>query len=159
VTQITEKTLHYHIDALNVITYGLAWEFESAGNSEGWVAWNQITNLQVNQGNLIAQSTGNDPYMGSPKFSIDSKIFPVIKISMKVSSGSAAQLFFITVSDSDYDESKSLRFSVNGDGKFHTYILDMSTIGSWNGTITQIRIDPIETHSSFEVDFIRIMER
>lgn len=155
----TSKPSIVDIDALNIIINGLAWEFESAGNSEGWVAWNQITNLQANQGSLIAQSTGKDPYMGSPKFEIDSKAFPIIEISLKVSSGNSAQLFFITSSDSNYDESKSLRFSVNGDGKFHTYILDMSTKGSWNGTITQIRLDPIETQSSFEVDYIRIMER
>jgi hypothetical protein len=147
------------IDALAVKTNGLAWEFESDGNSEGWIAWNQITGLQVSQGKLIGQSTGNDPYMGSPKFAIDAKAFPIIKILMNVSSGNSAQLFFITSSDNTYDESKSLRFSVNGDGKFHTYTLDMSTISGWNGTITQIRLDPIETPSSFEVDYISIMQR
>jgi hypothetical protein len=117
----TSKPSVVDIDALTVETNGQAWEFESEGNTEGWVAWNQLSLLQVSQGSLIAQSTGNDPYMGSPKFAIDAKTFPIIKINMSVSSGNSAQLFFITSSDSNYDESKSLRFSVNGDGKFHTY--------------------------------------
>jgi hypothetical protein len=155
----TSKPNAVDIDALTVETIGQAWEFEHEGNTEGWMAWNQLTALQVSQGNLTSQSTGNDPCMGSLVFVIDPKNFPFIKIRKAVSSGNTAQLYFITLTDNNYDESKSLRISVNGDGKFYTYILDMSTIGGWNGTITEIRLDPIETQSSIEVDYIRITGR
>jgi WD40 repeat protein len=137
---------------------GTTWEFDSEDDNEGWRAWNQVSFLYVNQGSLNGMSTGNDPSIGSPVFAIDAKSNPIINIRMNVSAGDSAQLFFITSSDKNYDETKSLRFTVSGDSNFHTYVLDMSTISGWKGTITQIRLDPIETQGTFQVDYIRIME-
>lgn len=136
---------------------GLAWEFETAGGAEGWEPWSQIANIQINQGMLQAKSTGIDPYLGSPKFILDAKKYPVIKIRLKVASGNNAQLFFITSSESTYSENKSLHFSIIGDDSFHTYVLNMSAVKGWAGTITQIRLDPAEKPSTFEIDYIRLL--
>jgi hypothetical protein len=146
------------IDSIKMEINGQAWEFDSEGNPDGWVGWNQLTEFQVKQGSLITSTTGSDPYLGSPAFTIDAKVYPIIKIRMAVSSGDSAQLFFITSSRKAYDEQKSLRFAIDGDGEFHTYTLDMSKVSSWNGTITQIRLDPTETKSAINVDYIRIMK-
>jgi hypothetical protein len=113
----------------------------------------------VSQGNLTGKSTGDDPYMSSPKFVIAAKTFPIINIRMKVSSGYYAHLYFMTPSDSWFSESKSLRFAIDGDGEFHTYTLEMDKLSDWKGTITQIRLDPFENPSSFDIDYIRIFGR
>ena len=96
--------------------------------------------------------------MESPKFTVDAAAFPRIEIRMKVSSGTTAQLFFVTAADPTEDGAKSSLFSVIGDGQFHTYTLDMSAVKGWNGTITQIRLDPTDTQTSVEVDYIRMMK-
>jgi hypothetical protein len=148
------------IDALTVEINGHAWEFEVDGDTEGWLATNQLASLQVSNGHLTTQSTGDDPYMLSPGFAVDAKAFPIIEIRMKVSSGGGggARLYFITASDNTYDETKALDLSTLGDGQFHTYTLDMSAVKGWNGTITQIRLDPTDTQASVEVDYIRMMK-
>ena len=96
--------------------------------------------------------------MYSPGFAVDAAAFPRVEIRMKVSSGNTAQLFFVTASDPTEDETKSSLFSVIDDGQFHKYTLDMSAVKGWNGTITQIRLDPTDTQASVEVDYIRMMK-
>jgi hypothetical protein len=148
--------------ALTASKNGLGWEFDTEGNTEGcterWEAGNQITSLQVSQGQLTAQSTGNDSYIGSPGFYIDAKVLHKIEISMKVSSGSSGQVFFITDSDPTFDEAKSLRFSITPDDKFHTYILDMTKVIKWSGTITKLRLHPTDMPANIDIDYIHFLK-
>ncbi|HLE92317.1 MAG TPA: hypothetical protein VI753_14290 [Anaerolineales bacterium] len=156
-------------------TNGLGWEFEVEGNTEGctegWTGGNQITSLQIRQGYLTAQSTGDDPYIFSPVIQspgrlgsgIDAEAFPTIEIRMKVSLGETAQLFFIVmathpdyIQDFTFDEAKSLPFSITGDGQFHTYTLDMTKEMKWSGGIYQLRLDPTDTQAMIEIDYIRL---
>jgi len=165
---------------LTKLSNGFGWEFEAGGNTgcaEGWTAGNQITSLQVSQGNLTAKSTGEDPYIFSPnipyfKYSeysgrwgrgIEAEAFPIIEIRMKVSSGYVAQLFFIAVlpdyiEERTFDEAKSLHFPIISDGQFHTYTLDMTKVEKWSGDIEQLRLDPTDTKAMIEIDYIRFLK-
>jgi hypothetical protein len=136
---------------------GLLWDFNENGHSEGWQAWNQLNTFQVKGGILYTKSTGNDPYMGSPKITANASALSRIEIRMKVSAGDTAELYFITKSDGTYDESKVLRFPITADGEYHTYILDMSKVQKWSGIITQIRLDPTITQAAIEIDYIHIL--
>lgn len=146
-------------DSIQVEQRGQAWEFEFDGDVEGWLAWNQLASFAVGKGILSTQATGGDPYMGSPTITLDSVANPVIEIRMAISTGSAAKIYFITSSDKNYDEAKALAFSIQGDGQFHTYTLDMSKVARWKGVISQIRLDPTDAKSSIEIDYIRIMSK
>lgn len=145
-------------DSLQVDLKGRAWEFESEGDTEGWMPWHQLKPFQVSQGILSSDSNGVDPYMGSPNFTLKAGDFHTITIRMAVSGGNSAQLFFITSSDPAYDEIKSITFPIEGDGEFHTYTLDMSAKRGWKGTITQLRLDPTAARALIQVDYIRILE-
>lgn len=139
-------------------TNGQAWEFDKDGDTEGWSTQNQLSPLQVSKGHLDTQSLGNDPYMVSSKFAVDAQSSYTVTINMKVSASveGIGQLFFITDSDGNYDEAKSLRFPIKADGEFHTYVLDMSQVPGWKGIITQIRLDPTDTQAAVEIDYIRL---
>ena len=147
---------HIEIDFMKVEAQGLAWEFETGGVLEGWVAWNHLTPLETSAGILSAEGTGDDPYIGSPVFTLDAAQFPIIEIRMAVTGGSNAQVFFLTATSTIYDEAKALSFPIIADGKFHTYRLDMAKVGTWKGTITQIRLDPADAITSVGVEYIRI---
>lgn len=146
-------------DSIQVEQRGQAWEFESDGDVEGWLAWNQLASFTVGSGILSTRATGSDPYLGSPTITLDAALNPVIEIRMAVSAGSSAKIYFITSSDKDYDEDKALTFSIQGDGQFHTYTLDMSKVARWKGIIAQIRLDPTDAASSIEIDYIRILPK
>ncbi|MBI3166373.1 MAG: hypothetical protein HYZ24_16940 [Chloroflexi bacterium] len=143
-------------DSIQVEQRGQAWEFEFDGDVEGWLAWNQLASFAVGNGSLSARATGGDPYLGSPTLTLDAAANPVIEIRMAVSTGSSAKIYFITSSDKEYDETKALTFSIQGDGQFHTYTLDMSKVARWKGIIAQIRLDPTDAASSIEIDYIRV---
>ena len=145
------------IDSLIVDRNGYTWEFEVPENHEGWTLWNHLETLEVRDGNLLMNSTGDDPYLGSPAISIDASTLPAIEIRMNISAGNSAQIFFTTDLDSEFDEPKSLIFTPVADGSFHTYTLDMSSVDQWQGKITQIRLDPTDQPASIEIDYIRIV--
>jgi hypothetical protein len=145
------------IDSLEVNLNGYAWEFQADGDTEGWVAWNQMASLQAGGGLLLARSVGSDPYMGSPGIAADAGKLSRVEIRMKVSAGSVAQLFFVTDTEAQTDEAKSLAFPVSADGQFHIYTLDMSAVPSWKGTIRQLRFDPTDAASEVEIDYIRLI--
>ena len=146
------------IDSLIVERKGQAWEFEAPGNAEGWAMWNQLEAPDIRDGHMLVQSTGNDPFMGSPAVAMDASTLPTIEIRMKISAGNGSQLFFTTELDPEFDEAKSLVFIPIPDGNFHTYTLDMSSVDSWQGRIKQIRLDPTDRPASIEIDYIRITE-
>jgi hypothetical protein len=164
---------------LAAVPNGYGWEFDvegSSGCTNGWTIGAQIRNLQIKQGSLVAESTGNDPFIFSPnipyfKYSefsgrwgtgIEAEAFPNIEIRLKVSKGSSAQLFFIGVlpeyiEDYNFDEEKSLSFRITADGEFHTYVLDMTQVPKWSGDIEQLRLDPTDAQASIEIDYIRFL--
>jgi len=134
-----------------------SWDFNQDGNFEGWEVQNQLDPIQTSNGNLVTKSTGNDPFMISPTINADAASLSHIEIRMKISAGNYAELYFMTNSEGTYDESKVLRFPITADGQFHTYIIDMTEATKWNGVITQIRLDPVVTQATIEIDYIRLL--
>jgi hypothetical protein len=135
------------------------WEFETGGDVEGWLAENQIENFEVMSGILSMQSNGDDPYMSSSAVEFPARDYGKLHITMKVSTGepTVGQVFFVTDSDKEFDEAKSLVFDVISDSEFHTYDLDMSSIAGWRGLIQQIRLDPVASGGrTIEIDQIAV---
>jgi hypothetical protein len=151
--------LQLEVDSLQVDQNGYAWEFEKRGINEGWSAWSDLNRFDVEGGRLVTQSTGDDPYMGSPAgLRINADELRTIYIRMKISAGNIAQVFFVTDGDPEYDEAKSLVFTPTADGEFHTYSLDISTVAGWRGKVIQLRLDPTDQPSEIEIDYIRVVQ-
>lgn len=53
-----------------------------------------------------------------------------------------AQLFW-GVAGANFSEERSLRFAVKPDDKWHTYILDLRNVPTWQGPISALRLDPV----------------
>jgi hypothetical protein len=136
------------------------WEFNQNNNRGGWIPWNGMTPFNVSGGTLKTNSTGVDPHMVmSQELGIDSRKYPTIEISMKVEAGGVGQFFFTTLSDQVYDEKKSKTFIINTGKDFVTYRLDMSTMSTWAGIISQMRFDPTNAPGKIEIDYIRILPK
>ncbi len=134
------------------------WEFESY-DSEGWMNTNMLTPFLVQNGTLATRSTGPDPYMVGPNIQVQARTDDIVTIRMKLSAGQYAQIFWIRRGAGQYSESKSMVFPVNPDGQFHTYEVCVGRSPEWNGTITQIRLDPTNVADALvEIDYIRIPE-
>jgi hypothetical protein len=142
---------------LAVNKVGYAWEFDDETEIFDWNALYDLEPLRVENGNLVLQSLGDDPYLSLPaNLGIDAAATPQIEIRMKVSAGYGAQVFFATGTDPYFVEEKSLVFEIIADGEYHTYTLDMSTVDTWQGTVNQLRLDPTDAPGPVEVDYFRV---
>jgi hypothetical protein len=103
-------------------------------------------------------SDGGDPIRGSLRIYPDrpdaqlygpETFFPAARVRTLYIRGAwhtgenVAQLFWRTDAG-DFSESRSLRFGLDTDGRFHTYRLGVGTASGWTGTITGLRLDPVD---------------
>jgi outer membrane protein assembly factor BamD (BamD/ComL family) len=140
------------------------WNFDSG--TQGWGSpgkYADVTVPKIKDGQLTFTSTGNDPYIFShAALRIFASTTPVITIRMRVTQGQGpdAQIFFITNEDNNWDETKSVVFSLDQDGAFGTYNVLMSESPAWQGVITEIRLDPAnaprKTNIQFAIDYISV---
>ena len=114
--------------------------------------------LLSRRGALSADITGDGPQIqgpASPAFSATGRRW--LHVRMRVTSGSYAELFWSTLLNWSFTQSRSVRFTVTPDNAWRDYVVDMSANSSWTGTIRQLRFDPSEASAGrFEIDFIRL---
>ena len=152
--------VRYPVKLVPVTYEPLQWDFETDGDTEGWLAENQLDGFNALSGALSMVSIGDDPYVASSAVEIPASQYGQISINMKVSEGepTIGQVFFVTDVDGGFDEAKSLVFDVISDGEFHTYELDMSSISGWRGSIQQLRFDPVvSVGRTIDIDWIAVV--
>lgn len=133
-----------------------AWEFDDPIRP-GWDAIQNLTNARVENGRLIAESSGSDPAMYGEATDLDSKSFRWAEIRMKVDKGRGAQLFWAGKARG-FSEPSSARFDIIADGEFHVYRLDLDASPAWKGRIGALRLDPCDVRDAhIEVDYIRLV--
>jgi len=140
------------------------WYFDTDNNFEGWT-WGNAT-ATVSGGTLNVTTTSTDPLLISPdNLGITApSIYKYVHVDMKnlgSSSDISGRIFFITTTDTVWNTAKSKSFSIKADPSYYgSYIVDMSTVAGWTGTIRQIRVDPLDPASSsgkqVKIDFIRV---
>ena len=140
------------------------WYFDTNGNFEGWTMLHEVHG-EISENTLNLTCSGKDPHIKSPSdLGITSPAtYKYIYIGMKNnSSKTAGKIYFITNTDEKWNEKKSKSFIIKANTNyFADYMIDMSTVADWNGTIKQIRIDPLDPGESgltVTIDFIRVTD-
>lgn len=132
------------------------WGFEA--DLQGWSLVNQVSGT-VSGGFLNLTATGPDPFIHSPaSLQFDSSALKTVTLRMRQGTPSAtAQLFFTTTADGGWNEAKSIRLRIiPSDPNYTTYLADMSSVATWTGTISQLRVDPSEAAGSISIDYIKV---
>lgn len=140
----------------------LNWEFNNDGNFEGWRMRKSLLG-DVRDGKLHLNITGSDPGMISENLlEIDASQYKTIKIGMRnYTSDTDATLFFITDTDSIYNDAKVVFFTIEPEDTGITeYSVYMGDNPHWIGSVQQLRIDVVHRakEGKVEVDYIRISE-
>lgn len=121
------------------------WSFGK--DSMGWEISMGMTDQKVSRGVLSAVSVSRDPAFGSPVLALDAAQFQGFRVQMKHKAldgkpfKDSAQ-FFWADGKSGMKEDASVRFEVNGDGKWHEYRAPVSGNAEWAGEVRQLRFDP-----------------
>lgn len=143
---VDRDVLRFPIEVVPVEVPAPDWTFDTEDDLAAWVVdAADVTDVALVDGALSFTSTGDDASFISPALVMPAE-YDRLRIEMTVAAGSATrgQVFFITEDDADYGESKSLVFDVIADGEPHAYVLDLGSVPGWDGTITRLRVDPVE---------------
>ena len=141
------------------------WYFDTDGNYEGWMPGNATSS--VSGGTLNLTSTSTDPLVFSPDFLgiTNPAVYKYVHVDMRVkSAATSGRVFFITDADTVWNQTKSKSFTIIPDSStfYGSYIVDMSTVAGWTGTIRRIRVDPLDppqhVGDSVNIDFVRITD-
>lgn len=120
---------------------------------------NQMENFRVEDGILKLTSVGGDPFMYTVNANLEMNAAEVNLIKIKAKNGSetfGCQLFFITNDDGGWSEAMSIKGDWwNSDGEdWEEITLDTSDCDLWDGTIKQLRFDPMVAEGDFEMEYV-----
>lgn len=147
-----------------VVDRTTAWEFNRDGDLAGWSPDYQAT-ASVSGGALRVTARGPDPQVYNPSWGssgslrLAARTSRYVHIRMRNNTGATtATLYFLTDTDQTWNGAKSKSFSIAPNSGYVDYILDMSTVPTWRGTIRKLRLDPGDPSISggtYDIDFIR----
>ncbi len=117
-------------------------------------------------GNVTLEATGTDISIGLTDLSLDTSLYNRVRIRLKYTGEFAEnerfQLFFMRTQDSAFTEARTQngRFEAycvpDGEG-WYIFDLDLSNASKWNGTIKEIRFDPVNDYGTFTFDYIKFI--
>jgi hypothetical protein len=111
---------------------------------QGWYYVNAADAGWPIKGELKLQLDKDDPQMIGPATFFAAEAAPKCRIEAAFQTKERiGQLYWTTFEGQDFKEENSMRLNVIGDGKFRTYIVDLSKSEKYRGFITGLRFDPI----------------
>lgn len=122
----------------------LDFDFDQAWEGGVWVPFRGISGLTIRNGQLIGEIECPGFLVCTLDRPVAAADYPVLLLRMRTTAGQQAQFYWTTTDLPTWDEAKSLRFPIQGDGEFHTYRLELSPHPLWRDRqITAIRLNPI----------------
>jgi len=114
------------------------WSFDG-GMLEGWSDNGEAeANAEDKTKGLVLTVTGKDPQLIGPETSFPASEYP--GLSLKTTSAGAARVYFATSTSPGFDETRALDVTLQGGET----IVRLADHAAWTGTITQLRIDPVQ---------------
>lgn len=119
------------------------WNFDRAGDLQGWQPNGHVTNVVVTNGSLNFRAVGSDPILElKPLLDFAASAFQVVEVRFKADRDGTAEFFWSNTSTGrfgGFSQEKSTRFNVTGDDQWHIYRL----LPCWQteGRIVRLRFD------------------
>lgn len=131
---------------IDEFTSVIKWDFTDS-TTEKIFKINHGTSVEYTGSSVKGKSNGADFAIVTERdINLDANKAEYLRIVYKATAASTkdkAQFFFLTTTDTVWDEKKYLTFDIITDGEYHEYLVNMSSCGLWNGVISKVRFDPI----------------
>jgi len=139
------------------------WQFDQNDFTQFWTSGQSVSDFNTSGGSLIFNISGSDSYIYSPLTRLDPNEYRYLKIRLKNQTATTkAQLFWITKTDTVWNETKSITFNiVSNSDEFKTYLIDFYSNANWSGLVKQLRFDPVSNSVSsgqYEIDFVQAIK-
>ena len=132
-----------------------SWNWKDDNDFLGWTPVN-FESVAVAKG-AIAGTAKADVQLVSPPLAVDAARYSIIEFKAKSDVGGAGEIFFRRA-DQTLSEERQTTHLLIGDGQFHVYRIKMNENANWNGTIAQIRFDPLNLPGAhLEIESLRFL--
>ncbi|NTX64126.1 hypothetical protein HUA74_26065 [Myxococcus sp. CA051A] len=133
----------------------LSVEFNALGDTEGWVGTN-IAGQAVSGGVLTGTSSSADAILINSDYNFDASRVATLRVHMRSFAPTGVQLFFATDTQPGFSGARVATVGHSGGGTYQTLTFNMQGVPGWNGTITDLRLDPVSGSGiAFDIDWIR----
>lgn len=133
-----------------------SWTWRVSDDFLGWQA-NNFENVTVTDHSLSGL-TRYDCQLVSPKLALAAEDWPILEFRIKSDAGGKGELFF-RAEDEAFHSDRQIDFTLIGDGQFHSYRIELAKYSRWKGSITQIRLDPLNpSGANIVVQGIRFLQ-
>ncbi|MBS5843809.1 MAG: hypothetical protein KIC77_10075 [Clostridiales bacterium] len=112
------------------------------GLQDGWKI-NQMSTPQYKNGEMTVSAVNTqDPYVYKSNLSIPAEDFDAVEIEMKANGEtSTAFLYFFTAETKNFNASQLTSFKIKSDGKYHKYLIDLTSAGLDGTALCGVRLD------------------
>lgn len=102
-----------------------------------------ISGFKIQKNTIRYTVSGGDPYFScrGDDISIPFDEYSAIRMTIKSTGSTQAQLFIITDKKTSYNASQSIMFNVLNDGEFHTYDIMLNALPDHTGKVIGFRLD------------------
>lgn len=133
----------------------IVWNFSA--DAQGWEPWSEIEGWQNQDGALGFNTTGDDPFMGSPFIEVSPRDVKRIDVQMRVDADQptvTGELYWQTANMDDFSRDAHTPFTVKADGKSRTYKVFLDVRG--DEPILRLRLDPTDAPAEIQLETIAI---
>lgn len=119
---------------------------EIAVPAAGWQIGKDAVNPTATDGVFTATASGSDTILSIKNFApFPAGANDILVISMRLPQGKKTtfQMFWASKEQPNYSEGNSIRMNVIGTGELETGCVNLSGHKGWTGTITNLRVDPV----------------
>jgi hypothetical protein len=134
-----------------------SWDFSSIAGAHDWLATGQraLTGGFQADGWQLSLTDTTDPWLESIPLNLNVAGFDYLAVTMEVTTDAEcedARVYFAT-GDYDFSEARSVGAPIY-DGHRQTYYFDMDSNAYWAGSISRLRLDPVDCGSAGEGDLL-----
>lgn len=133
------------------------YDFGKIGDSM-WVGNGKNKKIENGMLSVEAEEPGYDLQMTLPDVNFNASDIKTVVVGMQSSTTDTnTQLFFTTDTQSGLSEDKSQKITVHPSKKIVDYEFDISNNPLWDGTITGLRFDPIQSEGNVKIAYMRLL--
>jgi hypothetical protein len=164
-TVITSMIVCLSVFLIPVLAFagtGAEWHFNKDGDTEGWApaGGERLNGFTAKGGYLTGTIVKPDPYFSLKEVGLDGDKYKYLIINLKNQTNSERVALFWGTSEAPgfHGSRRTLLQTEANSNEFKQYVLDLSEIAAFKGTITDLRLDipdfDKKEQGSFSVDYI-----
>jgi len=143
------------------------WKFDNAETCGLWKRAHHVQSLEFDESEkaMHGLSIDNDPSIITTfneinTFNADEVDAIKVRIKYDEAGRNTMQFFFVNSGTETWTGKKQTStVPVNANGEYAEYIIDVSGIGNWTGTVTGLRFDPMNAPGNFYIDYIQLLSK